>query len=435
MPAKRLVPLVIAIAMVASAWLAAAAQAVPNRLIGLGALTNKNTLYGFSGADLNTVTVVPVTGLGVATLVGISFRPANGQLYGVGITGNTESVFAIDPSGGAATLVGSATPAVGTFAGTTAYGIDFNPVADRLRVVDGLESTGTNINNFRVNPNNAAIAGVDTKLDYSLLPGGEGSTRPLATIAYDRNVVGATASTVFGIVVGANDGLVRLGGVDGGTGPDSPNNGVLTQIGALGVDTTSNTGLDIDPATGEAYAVLQVAGASGLYRIDLATGAATLIGKIAGGAIAFGSLAIVPPPPTSPETPPASSSPPPSAPPPSGPPAPVLHSLTIKPYALGVAASGGPIAARKVAGGTKVSYTLSATTTVKFVVEKAIPSKRGWFRLLKPTFAHSGQVGANGFRFSGRLGGKALAPGRYRLTGRVGTSSRSATFKVLEPPR
>src|SRR4051812_44850808 len=128
MPAKRLVPLVIAVAIVAAAWFAAVAHAVPNRLIALGALTNKNTLYGFSGGDLNTVTVVPVTGLGGATLVGISFRPADIVLYGVGISGNTESVFAIDPLTGAATLVGSATPAGGTFAGTTAYVIDFNPV-------------------------------------------------------------------------------------------------------------------------------------------------------------------------------------------------------------------------------------------------------------------------------------------------------------------
>lgn len=427
MPAKRLVPLVVAGAFVAVLWLAAVAHAVPNRLIALGAVTNKNTLYAFSGSDLNTVTVVPVTDLGGATLVGISFRPANGLLYGVGITGNIESVFTIDPSTGAATLVGSASP--GTIGGTTSYGVDFNPVSDRLRVVDGLESTGTNVNNFRVNPNNAAIAGVDTKLDYSLLPGGEGSNRPLATIAFDRNVAGATATTLFGIVAGGNDGLVRQGGVDGAP---TPNGGALTYIGALGpgIDTTSNAGLDIDPATGEAYAILQVAGASGLYGINLTTGAATLVGKVAGGAIAFTSLAIVPPPPPpiGPDLPPAS---PPS---PSGtapPPAPTtLQSLTIKPFGFVPAASGGPIAAAKVSGGTKVSYTLSAAATVTFGVEKAIPGKKGWFRTLKPTFTQRGKAGTNSFRFSGRLKGKELAPGRYRLTGTIGTSSRSASFKI-----
>lgn len=422
MPAKRLVPLVIAGAMVAAAWFAAVAQAVPNRLIALGAVTNKNTLYSFAGNDLNTVTIVPVTGLGGATLVGISFRPANGLLYGVGISGNTESVFMIDPSTGVATLVGSASP--GTIGGTTSYGVDFNPVSDRLRVVDGLESTGININNFRVNPNNAAIAGVDTKLDYSLLPGGEAGNRPLATVAYDRNVLGATASTVFGITIAANDSLVRLGGVDG---LPSPNGGALTQIGPLGVETSPNAGLDIDPATGEAYAILQVAGASGLYGINLTTGAATLVGKVAGGAIAFSSLAIVPPPPVPPAGPP---SPPESLPGSAPAPAPTLQSLTIKPFGFVPATSGGPIAATKVAGGTKVSYALSAAATVTFGVEKAIPGKKGWFRTLKPTFTHSGKAGTNSFRFSGRLKGKALAPGRYRLTGSVGTSSRSAGFKI-----
>ena len=200
--------------------------------------------------------MVPVTGLAGSNLVGISFRPAGGQLYGVGIGGDTESVFGIDLSGGAASPVGSATqPTIG---GAPSYGVDFNPVSDRLRVVSGLESgVGTNINNFRVNPSNAAIAGVDTDLSYSALPGGEGANRPLATIAYDRNVLGATASTVVGLTVAANDSLVRLGGVDG---LPSPNGGALTQIGPLGVDTSSNAGLDIDPATGEAYAILQSPG-------------------------------------------------------------------------------------------------------------------------------------------------------------------------------
>ncbi len=431
MPAKRLVPLVIAVTLVAAAWFAAAAQAVPSRMIGLGSQANKNTLYAFSGGDLNTVTVVPVTGLGSANLVGISFRPADGRLYGVGISGTTESVFTIDPGSGAAALVGSATPVVGSFGAAISYGVDFNPMSDRLRIVDGLASTGTNINNFRVNPTTGVFAGIDSQLDYGLLPGGEGGSAPLATIAHDRSVAGATATTVFGITAGGTDSLVRLGGVDG---VPSATFGDLTSIGPLGVDTTFNAGLDIDPASGEAYAVLQVAGTSGLYRIDLATGAATPIGKVAGGVVTFGSLAIVPPPPPLPDAPtPPSSSQQPAA----GPAPVVLQSLTLKPLAFTAATGGGPIATTKKApGGAKVSYTLSGAATVSFKVEKAVPRKPGWYRELKPTFTHNGQAGANGFRFSGRLKGKALDPGRYRLTGTVGSSSsRSATFKLLEPPR
>ena len=65
-----------------------------------------------------------------------------------------------------------------------------------------------------------------------------------------------------------------------------------------------------------------------------------------------------------------------------------------------------------------------------FGVEKAIPGKQGWFRTLKPTFTQSGKAGGNSFRLSGRLKGKALASGRYKLAASVGTSSRTAGFKV-----
>ena len=60
--------------------------------------------------------------------------------------------------------------------------------------------------------------------------------------------------------------------------PVSPNAGVLTTIGPLGVDTTSAVGLDIGGAN-QAFASLTVGGVSGLYAIDLATGAATFVGN------------------------------------------------------------------------------------------------------------------------------------------------------------
>jgi hypothetical protein len=33
------------------------------------------------------------------------------------------------------------------------------------------------------------------------------------------------------------------------------------------------------------------------------------------------------------------------------------------------------------------------------------------------SFTHTGKNGANSFKFTGRLGGRKLAPGTYRLTG------------------
>ena len=66
-----------------------------------------------------------------------------------------------------------------------------------------------------------------------------------------------------------------------------PNNGTLVSVGALGVDVGDNAGFDISAVDGVAYAALQVAPSvsSGLYRIDLTTGRATLVGRIGGGAV------------------------------------------------------------------------------------------------------------------------------------------------------
>jgi hypothetical protein len=39
-------------------------------------------------------------------------------------------------------------------------------------------------------------------------------------------------------------------------------------------------------------------------------------------------------------------------------------------------------------------------------------------------------TGANAFRFSGRLGGRALKPGRYRLVAKAGASVKRAGFRI-----
>lgn len=53
------------------------------------------------------------------------------------------------------------------------------------------------------------------------------------------------------------------------------------------------------------------------------------------------------------------------------------------------------------------------------------------FKKLKGGFSDQGAAGANSFRFSGRLRSRALKPGRYRLVGRTGTTSRVARFTIV----
>ena len=79
--------------------------------------------------------------------------------------------------------------------------------------------------------------------------------------------------------------------------------------------------------------------------------------------------------------------------------------------------------------GFKVSYRLSEAARVTFRVER----KRGArFRLVKGRFTKAGRAGANSFRFSGRLSGRRLSAGRYRLIARAvdPSNERSATLRT-----
>ncbi len=238
------------------------------------ALTALNTLVTFDSKTPGTVsTPVVVTGLGVGeNLVGLTYRPIGARLYGLS---SASRLFEINRTTGAATVVGTAafTPAL---AGAI-FGFDFNPTVDRIRVVS---DTGQNL---RLHPDMGAV--VMNMADTALSPAGAA----VSGVAYTNSVVGATTTTLYGIDVNGNK-LVRQGGPDG---MPSPNLGVLSDVGALGVDPAGAAGFDIAPGSNAAYATLSVAGTTGLYTVNLATGAATLVGPI-GGAVGVRAIAVVP---------------------------------------------------------------------------------------------------------------------------------------------
>jgi hypothetical protein len=110
----------------------------------------------------------------------------------------------------------------------------------------------------------------------------------------DPNVVGAAYSnnqpggqngqTTLYDIDSVLDQLFTQGSVDFPPGV-SPNTGTLFSVGPLGVNTSDLVGFDISGATGVAFASLTppTGAASSLYTINLATGAATLVGTIGGG--------------------------------------------------------------------------------------------------------------------------------------------------------
>jgi hypothetical protein len=255
-----------------------ACQCVP--VPGIFLLTPANGLHRIRGTSPGTVeATVSVSGLRTGEqLVGIDFRPATRQLYALGVVEGGDmddaALWAIHPETGVATQVGAAP---GPIVGGTTYGFDFNPTVDRIRVVNDADA------NFRLNPETGALSDNDTSLSPI--------SATIIGAAYDRNVAGATQTTLYGLDASGVE-LVIVGGLNG---TPSPNTGFVTAVGSLAVPIAHPGGLDIDAAN-TAWAVLVefFSGSAGLYTVDLATGTATLVGLVGDGAQEYIGLAVSP---------------------------------------------------------------------------------------------------------------------------------------------
>jgi hypothetical protein len=238
------------------------------------AITNTNNLLRFGSASPGVVYgIVAVTGLQTGEIIlGIDFRPANGQLYALG---STSRLYTIDPTTGAASVV-SASPFATALSGTS-FGFDINPVADRVRVVSDADQ------NLRLNPNNGALAALDNPLAYAVGDPNAGANPNIVGAAYTNTFAGATSTTLY--VLDSNLDILGI--------QNPPNNGTLNTAGPLGVDTSAEVGFDIAPRSGTALASLTVGGSAQLYTINLTTGAASLIGPI-GSAQQIRDIAIAP---------------------------------------------------------------------------------------------------------------------------------------------
>lgn len=244
--------------MLAVLGVAALSPAMATPIIGV---VGQTTLIGFDSATPGIVdTTLTLTGLNGELIRGIDTRPATGELYALGQSG---TLFTINTITGAATAVPGAVP-VGF--GDLDFGVAFNPVPDRLRVV-----TASDLN-LRVDPVTGATI-TDSPLAYAAGDPGAGSNPLVTGAAYTNQVAGATTTTLYGI--DAARGTLVL--------QNPPNNGVLTTIGSLGVALFPNgfgVGFDIDAISGVAFASLvPLTGGNNLYSVNLTTGAASLLGS------------------------------------------------------------------------------------------------------------------------------------------------------------
>lgn len=91
--------------------------------------------------------------------------------------------------------------------------------------------------------------------------------------------------------------------------------------------------------------------------------------------------------------------------------APLVSGFRADPAVFAIARAGTPLAAR-AARGTRLRYRLSEPGRVRIAIKRR-PAGRRRYRTVG-TLRRSATSGANSIRFSGRLGKRALRPGRYR---------------------
>lgn len=232
-------------------------------------ITGDGTLMATFTTDQPNVLnwVRTINGLvGDKKLVGIDFRPQDGLLYGVGDAGG---IYTIKMPPVTTDVVVTKVSQLQVALYGTNFDIDFNPAADRLRLISD------NGQNLRHNLNDHTTI-EDTTLTTPPLTG---PTRGVTAAAYTNNDLNAaTATALFDIDTTLDQVVIQA----------PANNGTLSPIGSLGFDAGANAGLDIfsyltngKTTSVVAFASLTPYGAStpSLYSVNLFTGEPTLVGQ------------------------------------------------------------------------------------------------------------------------------------------------------------
>ena len=225
-------------------------------------------------------------------LVGIDFRVARGVLYALGQSGR---LYTLELGTGQLTPVGAGTPPVALKG--SAFGVDFNPAADRVRVVSNLGQ------NLRLHPDTGAQVDGDGSrpglqsdpyLRYAWSDVNHARAPEVVAAAYTYNPNDGKLTTNYAIdrALGV---LVMQGSREGETPVVSPNTGQLRTVGSLGLGPLTDASMDISDVNNTALAAVRTAGnpKTQLHLIDLNTGKATLLGVVADGSPLVG-MAIEP---------------------------------------------------------------------------------------------------------------------------------------------
>ena len=242
-------------------------------------LTQKMELLTIKSAQPDKVLVrAAVTGLPAGeTLVGMDFRISKGVLYAVSSAGR---LYTLELTSGALRPVGTS---AGAALQGTAFGVDFNPVADRVRVVS---NTGQNL---RLHPDTGALAATDPVVSYEPTDAQANQKPELVGAAYTYNKKDPKLTTNYAIDRKSGT-LVTQGSAEGVQPVVSPNTGLLRTVGSLGTGPLLDAAFDIADVSDIAFTAVRTASqpSTQLYTVNLITGRATRVGTLADGAAVLG---------------------------------------------------------------------------------------------------------------------------------------------------
>ena len=217
------------------------------------------------------------------SIVGMDYRVARGQLYALSDRGR---LYTLDPAQGRLQRLGGADWPLRLDG--RAIGFDFNPAADRIRIVT---ERGQNL---RAHPDTGALVDADPVaegfqpdgvLRYAEGDPNAGRTPRIEAAAYTYNKRDEKLTTNYAIDAGLGL-LVRQGSLEGVPPVVSPNTGQLFTVGSLGLPTPlRQVSFDIADLDNTALAAVTLPRerVSRLVRIDLDTGRARMLGVIGSG--------------------------------------------------------------------------------------------------------------------------------------------------------
>ena len=236
------------------------------------ATDDRGNLLSFRAGNPRPVASKPITGLPAGvSLRGIDFRPATGDLYGLG---SDKVVYRVNPATAIAIAEGPSFEQPMPVLNGNARGFDFNPTVDKIRVTSDADD------NIRLDPDPGSLLSADAKLTPADVT--------VVGSAYTASSFSATKPTA-----------TELYALDVAPSPDRlwiqrpANAGTLISPVSLGLDLGPEAGFDIAGRADTGYVAGTRAGRTGaeLWRVELATGKTRSLGRIGDGSVTVTGLA------------------------------------------------------------------------------------------------------------------------------------------------